>query len=224
MFNKGARIVFAGDSITDAGRDRSAMPGGWGFGNGYVNQIHCLLSAIYPDLDYVTINSGVSGDDIMQLSERWQKDVLDLQPDVVSVMIGVNDAWRHFDQPFWAPYRHSVADYEQEYRKLLDTLTPETRIILMSSFMFEANKQEPMRMMVEEFAASSKKLAQEYNALYVDVQAAVDEYLTAKHTCIVSQDRVHPYERGAVLITRAWLQTVGFDFNRKVRDSVSAQR
>ena len=216
---KNARIVFAGDSITDAGRDRTAEPGGWGFGTGYVNQIHCLLSAIYPDYELVTINSGVSGDDIVMMAERWQRDVLDLEPDYVSVLIGVNDVWRHFDQPFWKPKRHGIDVYEQVYEDLIERTLPHAKgMIIVGPFMYEANQQEPMRAMVSRFAECARRLAERHGLPYVDVQSAIDRYLTRQHTCIVSQDRVHPYERGAVLITREWLRAVGVDWEREAID------
>lgn len=215
-FDKNSTIVFAGDSITDAGRDRTAEPGGWGFGTGYVNQIHCLLSAIYPDYELVTVNSGVSGDDIVLMADRWQRDVLGLKPDYVSVLIGVNDVWRHFDQPFWKPRRHGIDVFEQTYEDLVARTLPQVKgMIIVGPFMFEANPDEPMRAMVGQFAGVARRIADRHDLPYVDVQAAIDQYLTQQHTCIVSQDRVHPYERGAVLITRAWLQAAGFDWNRE---------
>lgn len=207
--------MFCGDSITDAGRDRTAEPGGWGFGTGYVNQIHCLLSSVYPDYDLVTINSGISGDDIVMMADRWDRDVLDLAPDYVSVLIGVNDVWRHFDQPFWKPKRHDIGVYEEVYDALLERTAPHVRgLIVVGPFMFEANRRELMRAMVDDFAAAARRVAARHEASYVDVQSAIDRYLTQRHTCIVSQDRVHPYERGAMIVTRAWLRAMGFDWER----------
>lgn len=92
IFEKHSRIVFVGDSITDADRDRTAIPGGWGYGHGYVNTLHNLLTAVYPDKALCTINEGINGNDIVDMSERWQSDVIDMNPDYVSIMIGVNDA------------------------------------------------------------------------------------------------------------------------------------
>lgn len=219
LLERDSRIVFCGDSITDADRDRNAEPGGWGFGNGYVNQLHCLLSAVYPDYDLVTINSGVSGDDIVLMADRWQCDVIDRKPDYVSVLIGVNDVWRHFDQPFYKPRRHGIDVYERVYDELLERTKPQVKgLIVVSPFMFEPNRDEPMRKMVDEFARSARRVADKHHALYVDAQAAIDRYLRVRHSCIVSPDRVHPYERGAMIVAREWLRAVGFDWERDVYD------
>lgn len=218
IFPKSSRIVFVGDSITDAGRDRTATPGGWGYGNGYVNTLHNLLTAVYPDRALCTINSGVSGDDIMAMAARWQEDVIDLDPDFVSVMIGVNDAWRYYDGPLWQARLNTVEEYEAKYDELLERTKAEAPrlkgLIVMRPFMFEPNPADTMRAKVEEFAAASKRVAERHDAIFVDTQAAVDHWLTQLHGCLASQDRVHPYERGAMIIARSWCQAVGFNWNR----------
>lgn len=218
IFPKHSRIVFVGDSITDAGRDRTAFPGGWGYGNGYVNALHNLLTAVYPDRALCTINSGVSGNDIVEMAERWQRDVIDLNPDYVSVMIGVNDAWRYFDGPLWQARLNTVDEFERIYDDLLDRTRREAPnlkgLIVMRPFMFEPNPADQMRAKIEEFAAVSRRVAERHDAIFVDTQAAVDHWLTQLHGCLASQDRVHPYERGAMIIARSWCQSVGFDWNR----------
>lgn len=222
IFPKHSRIVFMGDSITDAGRDRTAFPGGWGYGTGYVNALHNLLTAVYPDRALCTINSGVSGDDIVALAERWQQDVIDLKPDYVSVMVGVNDAWRYFDGPLWQARLNTVEDFERIYDDLLtrteQALPDLNGIIVMRPFMFEPNPEDQIRAKIEEFAAASRRVAERHGAIFVDTQAAVDHWLTQLHGCLASQDRVHPYERGAMIIARSWCQAVGFDWNRNTFD------
>lgn len=222
LFPKSSRIVFVGDSITDANRDRTATPGGWGYGNGYVNTLHNLLTAVYPDRALCTINSGISGDDIVLMAERWQQDVIDLNPDYVSVMIGVNDAWRHFDGPLWQARLNTVEEYERIYDELLERTKAEAPnlkgLIVMRPFMFEPNPHDQMRAKVEEYAAAAKRVAERHDAVFVDTQAAVDHWLTQLHGCLASPDRVHPFERGAMIIARSWCQAVGFDWNRSTFD------
>lgn len=213
-----SRIVFVGDSITDAGRDPAALPGGWGFGQGYVNQIHCLLTAVYPDHEYVTINSGVSGDTILRMSKRWDGDVLALHPDYVSVMIGVNDVWRQYDQPFWRSQPDSIVPpelFETTYESLLSRTQSQVKgMIVMLPCMFESDSREAMRASVNDYAAIARRVAERHSAVIVDTQAAVDHVLAQVHPCVLSMDRVHPYERGSMVIARAWLQAMGFDWRR----------
>ena len=222
IFEKHSRIVFVGDSITDADRDRTAIPGGWGYGHGYGNTLHNLLTAVYPDKALCTINEGINGNDIVDMSERWQSDVIDMNPDYVSIMIGVNDAWRYFDGPLWQARLNTVETYERIYDELIERVKQDAPnlkgIIVMRPFMFEPNPQDAMRAKVEEFAAASKRVAERHGAIFVDTQAAVDHWLTQLHGCLASQDRVHPYERGAMIIARAWCQAVGFDWNRTTFD------
>ncbi|WP_018143282.1 SGNH/GDSL hydrolase family protein [Alloscardovia criceti] len=218
-----SRIVFVGDSVTDAGRDYTAMPGGWGFGTGYVNHIHNLLSAVYPDHAYMTINSGFSGDDIDAMADRWDTDVLALQPDYVSIMIGINDVWRHFDGEFRQAPTHDVAYFSQVY----DTLIEKTRqqlpelkgIYVLSPVMFERSFDDPMRALLADFQEACQQVAQRQHCVFIDMQAAINRCLESQHSCLFSADRVHPNERGAMILAHAWLTSVGFDWKREDYDN-----
>lgn len=95
IFENNDTIVFAGDSITDMGKIKPYGEDGGlgqGLGEGYVHMFSDMMSATYPEIDLRIINSGVGGNTSAQLADRWQKDVLDLRPDFISVCIGVNDA------------------------------------------------------------------------------------------------------------------------------------
>src|SRR6478609_140419 len=92
IFEKSQHILFAGDSITDAGRRDEAPP----FGDGYVRKVVDLLVARYPELSLRFSNRGISGDTTRDLLARWDKDVVTAHPDWLSVFIGINDVWRHF--------------------------------------------------------------------------------------------------------------------------------
>jgi lysophospholipase L1-like esterase len=110
-------MIFIGDSITDAGRDASAEPSPWlpnfGLGSGYVSQVWAWLTAAYPEARIRVFNKGTSGHTVRDLASRWQSDVLDLKPDVLSVMIGINDVWRQFD----VPTRKEISVQSEEYRQ-----------------------------------------------------------------------------------------------------------
>ncbi len=92
----GDTIVMIGDSITDCGRE-SPIGEKTGLGNGYVSQVWALLNAVYPESKAKVLNLGIGGPPVVDVATRWQKDVIDLKTDWVSILIGINDVWRHFD-------------------------------------------------------------------------------------------------------------------------------
>jgi lysophospholipase L1-like esterase len=96
----GSKLVMIGDSITDCGRSRPVGEGLFdAIGKGYVAYVDALLGAAYPERQIRVVNMGCSGNTVRDLAARWQTDVLDLQPDWLSIMIGINDVWRQFDIP-----------------------------------------------------------------------------------------------------------------------------
>ena len=119
----GAKLLFIGDSITDCGRDPSGDPTPWdlnaGLGRGYVDLVAAHFGAIYPERRIRVINRGVSGNTVRDLVGRWDADVLQLEPDWLSVMIGINDVWRQFDQPLVSEAQVLANVYEAAYVSLL---------------------------------------------------------------------------------------------------------
>ena len=97
---KGEKLVMIGDSITDCGRTRPVAEGLFDpLGRGYVTMVEALLGAAYPQLGIRVVNMGNGGNQVRDLKDRWQTDVIALQPDWLSVYIGINDVWRQFDMP-----------------------------------------------------------------------------------------------------------------------------
>ena len=217
LFEDFDRVVFAGDSVTDAG---SFLPVGEGLadslGRGYVRKIENLIGALYPDTFVRVTNSGVGGNTSRDLLARFQRDVVDLKPDWVSICIGINDVWRQYDCPAMRDYHVYSAEYEENLRKMLSMLAGRVKgIFLMTPFFVEANKQDRMRKSVDEYCAICKKLAEEYHCIFVDLQGRFDEYLTHKqYSGYVSVDRVHPNEIGATIIAHEFLKYCKFDFNK----------
>ena len=212
LIHDGERIVFTGDSITDFDRKRPVGEGlGEGVGTGYVRLIHTLINALHPREVIRISNTGVGGNNILDLAARWQQDVLDLNPDWVNVMIGVNDVWRRFDEPDVFEGHVSAQRYGETYRGLIERTLPRVKgMILMTPFFLEPNREDPMRRGVDELGAVTKKLAEEYGLLCVDVQGVFDDYLQHRHSAYLAWDRVHPNQVGALLIARAFLDAVGF--------------
>ena len=205
------KLLFIGDSITDSGR---AKPIGesvnGGLGNGYVSFVDAFLGATKPDLRLRTINMGVGGNTVRDLESRWQSDVLDLKPDMVSVMIGINDVWRQFDSPLAKETHIGPEDYRDTLDRLLARTTPQVeRLFVASPFFIEANRQDAMRVRMDEYGAYAHEVAIQHGAIWVDVQAAFDAILKHVPSQSLAGDRIHPDATGHAVITRAFLKAMG---------------
>ena len=100
IFEHGDRVVFAGDSVTDMGSDQPIGEGLFNsLGHGYVRMIENLLTTSYPDMTVRITNAGIGGNTSRDLLARFDRDVVSLTPDWVSICIGINDVWRQFDLP-----------------------------------------------------------------------------------------------------------------------------
>jgi lysophospholipase L1-like esterase len=208
-FEAKQNVLFIGDSITDCGRERPFGRRKGNLGAGYVSFIDSILGAALPELPLRVLNTGISGNRVTDLEARWQSDVLDLQPDWLSVMIGINDVWRQFDGEPRMP-QVDAGKYESVYRGLLDQTRSKLKgLVLMTPYFLETNRGDPMRAMMDEYGAITKKLAAEFDAVFVDLQAAFDHYLAHQPTQSLCGDRVHPNSVGHMIIARAFLDAVG---------------
>ena len=217
IFDQNDRIVFMGDSVTDFGRKRPIGEGLHdGVGTGYVRILHSMLNAFYPEMNLRITNMGVSGNNIMDLKNRWDEDCLALNPDWVSICIGINDVWRHYDSPdCYDEYYITEEIYEKTYRELLEKTLPKVKgIVLMTPYYMEPLKDDPMRAEMDKFGNIVKKLALEYNLICIDLQAMFNKYFSVRHSAFVAWDRVHPNQVGAVLIANEFLKNTGFDHNK----------
>jgi lysophospholipase L1-like esterase len=212
----GERILFIGDSITDCGRRQPVGDGRDGLGNGYVSVVHALLQATYPELRVRVLNMGTGGHTVRHLHERWQRDVLDLRPDWVAVMIGINDVWRQFDSPTIPESHVPLEEYEPTLRGLAAATRPAVRgLVLMTPFYLEPNRADPMRAAMDRYGMAVRRIAQEQDALFVDTQAAFDAVLRHLYPGFIAGDRVHPNLVGHAVLARAFLDAVGFDWGRR---------
>ncbi len=211
LFERKDRLLFIGDSITDSNRNYDAMPAGWSsWGDGYVNLLNAYTTALLPEQELMIVNRGNSGDTIVDLEARWQADALGFGADWVTVMIGVNDVWRHFDGRFAQVPLVSEAVFEATYRRLIEETLPTVKgMILLSPFMAESNLADPMRQHVDAFRMIIEKVAKEYGLLYGNVQNKIDEFLRHQSSYVLSSDRVHPSLVGHLLIAQTWLEAVG---------------
>ena len=211
------RIVFAGDSVTDMG---STQPVGEGLfdsvGRSYVRVIENMLSAYYPEVRVRVTNSGVSGNTTRSLLARWERDVLNLKPQWVSICIGINDVWRQFDSPSNPDSAVMPDEYEANLRVMLDSLRGEVKgVFLITPYYMEPNRTDWMRARMDEYGAICRRLADEYGCIFVDAQAAFDRYFRFRHSGAIAWDRVHPNQVGATVIAREFLRHCDFDFTHE---------
>ena len=212
-FNDQDTLLFIGDSITDCGRTRQLGEGN-NLGEGYVNLANSLLATCHPEARIRVLNTGISGNRVTDLKTRWQADVLAHLPDWLSVMIGINDVWRQFDNVS-DPDIVDIVRFEQVYRKLLATTRPTLKgLVLMTPFYLETNSDDPMRQQMDAYSAVVQGLATEFDAIFVDVQAAFDTYLTERPTQTLCSDRVHPNQTGHLVIARAFFDAVGGNWGK----------
>lgn len=209
----GSKLVMIGDSVTDCERSRPVGEGLFGaIGKGYVSYIDALLGASCP-LAVRVVNMGSSGNTVRDLKARWQTDVLDLQPDWLSIMIGINDVWRQFD----LPQQSAVHVLPEEYAATLETLVADTLhtvqgLVLMTPFYIEPNPQDAMRARMDEYGAIVRRLATQYKTLFVDTQAAFNAALETYYPATLAWDRVHPTHVGHMVLARAFLKAIDYEW------------
>lgn len=216
LLNKGDKLLFIGDSITDCERKRPEGEGLFGaLGKGYVSLVDALLQAVYPELGIRVVNKGLGGNTVRDLNGRWQEDVLNQQPDWLAIMIGINDVWRQFDTPFIKEWHVYADEYETTLRKLVSETKPTVKgLVLMTPFYLESNEQDGMRAMMDQYGSIVRKIAEENDVIFIDTQAAFNVVLEELYSATLAWDRVHPTAAGHMVLARAFLDNIGFQWKR----------
>ncbi len=212
FFAKDDVVLFQGDSITDAGRNkRQELPNNaWSFGVGYANHIGSWLLEEMPAKDLTIYNRGISGNKVYQLAERWDKDCLDLKPDVLSILIGVNDYW-HFRN---GEYDGTPEIYDIDFRELLTRTKealPDLKLLVCQPFILTGTSAVD-ESWVEPFSAyqaRAKKISDEFGATWVPFQEAFDRAVELADPTYWAADGVHPSMAGAQLMANTWLEALG---------------
>lgn len=190
-------ILFIGDSITDCGRLED--PPDY-LGDGYVRMIAERLP------ERRVINVGISGNRIPDLRDRWQIDVIEQQPEVLSVYVGINDTWRRFDENDPT----SPAFFEENYRACLADIGGASRLVLVEPFVLPVNEdQERWHDDLARKRAVVAKLAIEFGARFVPLQSLLAKAAEDHGAAALAEDGVHPTELGHRMITDAWLEAAG---------------
>jgi acyl-CoA thioesterase I len=203
-FENGDRILFQGDSITDAGcRDKSNLNP---LGTGYVSIIRGLLSARYPDLKVTVLNRGVSGDQTTHLLQRWDEDTIPLRPTWVSIKIGVNDVW--YTRGEWN--EQSLMQYKANYQQLIERTKAAgvKNLVLVSPTSIDEDLDSVLNKMLIEYDNAVRDLAKTYGAIYVPVREVLWKAIRDVPTVKWTVDGCHPTTAGHALIAGVWLDTV----------------
>ena len=197
-------VLFQGDSITDA--DRNPFDLG-DLGCGYVAMVEERFCARHPDGGVVFLNRGVSGDRVRDLRSRWQEDCLDLKPNVVSILVGINDA---FGGLFWNEPT-SLESFEADYAGILELTRGnlDAQIVLMEPFLLPVSKEVmPLMEDVDSMSRVVGKLAKEFGAVLVPLGSIFTKAAKREAPEFYSLDGVHPTQAGHELIAQSWLRSV----------------
>ena len=204
-------ILFQGDSITDAGRKKdSPTPNNAGaLGSGYAMIAGSGLLYEYADKNLKVYNKGISGNKVYQLAERWDKDALDLQPNVLSILVGVNDFWHTLTNN----YKGTIKTYTDDFKALLDRTKqklPNVKLIIGEPYAVTGIKSvdEKWYPAFDEYRKAAREIADSYDAVFIPYQSIYDKAQKLAPGVYWTADGVHPTLAGAHLMAHAWLEAV----------------
>ncbi len=194
--------MFQGDSVTDAGRDRSQSSD---MGFGYPKYASAMLEDAFPDIDFAFTNLGISGNRTEDLVARMQSDFIEIQPDIVSVMIGINDVWHHYSHGIYT----SDEAFLHNYTTLLENIKQNTaaKIMIIQPFLIDVPDKQELKTELAEKQAMVKALADKYADAYLPMH---EFFLAdkAEDKTVYAADGVHPTEDGACLIAQKYLEAI----------------
>ncbi|MGM9635188.1 MAG: SGNH/GDSL hydrolase family protein [Candidatus Avispirillum sp.] len=191
------RILFQGDSITDAGRDRSDYHN---MGPGYPKYASEAIAGRHPQTEFEFINLGIGGHQTADLCARWKEDCTDLMPDVVSVLIGINDVWHRSETKEWL----DNGIFEKNYRFLLDEIKEKTqsKIIMLEPFLLYCEDKAFFREDLDFKIDIVRALAREYADIYIPLDGIFAAASVSDAPPFWAEDGVHPTSAGAKLIAK----------------------
>ena len=199
------RILFQGDSITDAGRDRRNYHN---LGNGYPKYAAELISAAHPEIDFEFIDLGISGNRTCQLFDRLYPDAITLNPDIISIMIGINDIWHRYGQNKITTTDEQI---EANYRSILKSLKEKTnaKIMILAPYLLDCDDKEEIREDLKTVLPIIRRLAAEYADVFIETDKHFEVALkTAPEKLYYSADGVHPNANGAAFIGKLYAEAI----------------
>ncbi len=212
IITKGDLVLFQGDSITDAGRSRAEagkVNNQAALGTGYAWLAAAGLLVSRPEDNLRTLNRGISGHKVFQLRDRWDADCLALKPDVLSILIGVNDIWHSRG----GNYDGTVEIYEHDFNELLQRTRknlPDVKIVICEPFVLRCGAiDDTWFPEFDEYRAAARRVSDAHDTTWVGFQAMFDEAIKYAPPAHWAGDGVHPSSAGAALMAQAWLAAVG---------------
>ncbi|MDB6017542.1 MAG: Lipolytic protein family [Pedosphaera sp.] len=204
-------ILFQGDSITDAGRNRekAVLPNDQSaIGTGYAWLAGAELLVDRPKDGLKVYNRGISGNKVFQLADRWQTDCLEVKPNLLSILIGVNDIWHKLN----GNYSGTVEIYEKDYHTLLERTRkalPKVKLVVCEPFVLRCGAvTEKWFPEFDLYRAAAKNVAKAFQARFVPFQSMFDEAIKYAPPAHWAADGVHPTPAGASLMAHNWLKVV----------------
>ncbi len=202
----GTVVLFQGDSITDAGRNRASTDANsaGALGSGYPLLVASAVLAARPGGALRFYNRGISGNKVPDLQQRWTTDTIDLKPDVLSILIGVNDFWHKLDHG----YNGTVQDYEQQYNALLDATRealPRVHLIVLEPFVLRTGAVDARWFPeFDQRRAAAARVAARTRATFVPLQTVFNQQTRATPPEYWASDGVHPTPAGHAVIAEQW--------------------
>ncbi len=200
------KILFQGDSVTESGRVREDSAS---IGVGYPNVVAEVYSALYPDKNLSFVNRGISGNRVTDLLARYEEDFLAVRPDVVSILVGINDTWRRYDENDLT----SEEEYYNTYKMLLERIKkdmPNTKIIMIEPFLLSTIPEYEMwREDLDPKIQKVRKLAREYADAYLPMDGIMQSYVIKGYSDeVIAADSVHPTEVGHSIIAKEYMKVL----------------
>lgn len=207
LFTKGQVILFQGDSITDCDRDRENDSK---LGNGYAAKVASIYETLYPETPLVFINRAVGGDRSRNLLERYEQDIKAVKPDFISILVGINDTWRRYDQNDPTTAEVFENNYETLLLKIKQDL-PDAKIMMIEPYVLHTlEDRAAWHEDLDPKIQVVRKLAKKYADYFMPLDGILQRYLVEgyqEHD--ISEDGVHPSETGHGMIAKEYMKTLG---------------
>jgi lysophospholipase L1-like esterase len=213
-FSKGMKLLFQGDSITDMKWGRNQKDRNHYLGHSYVYLICSRLGVDMPQAKLEFFNRGVSGNTVGNLRQRWQKDAIDINPDLLSILVGVNDVGRNARS---GGKGIDLKKWEEDYRYILDAsrkANPSLKIVLLNPFVLPSGRFKDKvafsmwKTEVDKLIPIVEKLVKDYDAVHIKTNEVFDAAAKAVDPAHWIWDGVHPLPEGHELIARNWISEV----------------
>lgn len=218
-FKKGSRLLFIGDSITDMNRGRNERDRNHYLGHSFVFMIAGRLGMDQPHAQLDFYNRGISGNTVAQLKARWQKDAIDMRPDLLTILIGTNDVGK----------KVKPQAFENDYRAILSAsrkANPKLKIVLLDPFILQSgglkNEQvwKARRSATDQLRTIVAKLAKEFDAVHIKTQDLFDSAAKSSSPDYWMWDGIHPLPQGHELMARQWIKALS---KRWPQETLTAQ-